>query len=125
MQDNYDFNAIVNDKSITNINAAAKKDEDASRFDVLKPDEGDTNKFDEKTILSNIADFANKIGDTNLGNLAARSDLNRCISYLVEQSETIKRLRGKNYTGWNDAVKEAGKKKIIYAELTKALITID
>jgi hypothetical protein len=33
-----------------------------------------------------------------------------------------KRLRGRNYSGWNDSVKEAGKKKIIYAELTKALI---
>ncbi len=122
MQDNYDFNAIVNNKNITNINAAAKKDDDASRFDVLKPADGDTNKFDEKTILNNIAEFANKIGDSSLEYLAKKGELDKSISYLVGQSETIKRLRGQNYTGWNDAVKEAGKKKIIYAELTKALI---
>lgn len=123
MQDNYDFDMIVNNKSITNINAAAKKDEDAARFDVLKPADGDANKFDEKTLLSNIADFASKVGDADLERYASKGkDLLRCIAYLVDQSETIKRLRGKNYSGWNDSVKEAGKKKIIYTELTKALI---
>lgn len=123
MQDNYDFNAIVNNNRITNINAAAKKEDDAARFDVLKPADGDTNKFDEKTLLANIADFAVKVGDADLERYASKGkDLSGCISYLVSQSETIKRLRGKNYSGWNDSVKEAGKKKIIYAELTKALI---
>ena len=123
MQDNYDFDAIVNNNSITNINAAAKKEDDAARFDVLKPADGDTNKFDEKTLLANIADFAAKVGDADLERYASKGkDLSGCISYLVNQSETIKRLRGKNYSGWNDSVKEAGKKKAIYAELTKALI---
>ena len=123
MQDNYDFYAIVNDKAITNINAAAKKDDDASRFDVLKPTDDGKNKFDVKTLLTNIANFAAKVGDTNLANYATKGgDLARCIAYLVDQSETIKRLRGKGYTGWNSAVRNAGDKKKIYAELTKALI---
>jgi len=122
MQDNYDFDVIANNKAITNINAAAKKEDDASRFDVLKPADGD-NKFDEKTLLNNIANFAVKVGDTELERYATKGkDLMGCISYLVAQSETIKRIRGKNYNGWIDAVKDAGKKKKIYAELTKALI---
>lgn len=122
MQDNYDFYAIVNNKSITNINAAAKKDDDASRFDVLKPDD-DSNKFDEKTILSNIANFAANVGDTELEKYAANGgNLSKCISYLVDQSETIRRLRGKNYTGWNTAIRDAANKRKIYADLTKALI---
>ena len=121
-QDNYDFDAIVNNKSITNINAAAKKDDDASRFDVLKHADGDASKFDEKTLLSNISNFASNVGDVNLQNLVNSKNLEKCISYLVDQSETIKRLRGKGYTGWNSAIKDAAYKKKIYAELTKALI---
>jgi len=123
MNDNYDFDAIVNNKSITNINAAAKKDDDASRFDVLKYDDNGDNRLDEKTLLSNIANFASKVGDVDLEKYASKGgNLISCISYLVDKSETIKRLRGKNYSGWNDAVKEAGTKKKIYSDLTKALI---
>ena len=122
MVDNYDFDAIANNKAITNINSAAKKEDDTKRFDMLKPKDGDTTKFDVKTLLTNISNFAAKVGDTALEQYAKGGNLNSCVSYLVDQSETIKRLRGKNYTGWNRAVQDAGNKKKIYADLTKALV---
>ena len=122
MQENYDFDAIANNKAITNINTAAKKEDDTSRFDILKDSNTDANKFDEKTLLANIEKFAVKTGDVDLQNYVKGRNLNGIVSYLVDQSETIKRLRGKGYTGWNSAIKDAGNKKKIYAELTKALV---
>lgn len=122
MQDNYDFNQIVNNKAITNINDAAKKEDDAKRFDFLNSADDGSVKLDPKTLLVNISNFASKVGDMSLSNIAAKGDLNRCIDYLVENSVTIKRLRGKGYTGWNDAVKASKEKRNIYIDLTRALI---
>ena len=122
MQDNYDFDAIANDKSITNINAAAKKEDDEKRFDFLRKNKDDSNRFDEKTLLANIEKFAEKTGDVDLQNYVKGRNLKGIVSYLVDQTETINRIRGKNYSGWNAAVKNAGTKKKIYAELTKALV---
>jgi hypothetical protein len=122
MQDNYDFYAIANNKEITNINAAAKKEDDTSRFDMFKKDDADSNKYDPKTLLKNISDFASKTGDAKLARLSSAGDLGGCIDYLAENSVTISRLRGKGYNGWNDAVKASKEKRSIYYDLIRALI---
>ena len=119
-QDVYDF-YNTSDSVNTNINPDAKKDDDAARFDFLKPDDSKSN-YDARTLIKNVYDFAVKNNDADLEKVASSNNIGRVIDYLVENSDTIARLRGKGYKGWNSNVQAERDKKALYASLTKALL---
>ena len=125
MQDVYDFSD--NTSISTNINPNATSGDDITRFDSLRDKDKDSSTHSPAQIIKNVEEFANKYNETELITLCKRGNIERIIDYLVDKSDTIKRLRGKNYNGSsyraNDIIKEK-KKREIYSALTKALVLL-
>ena len=119
-QENYDFS---NASSISsNINTATTTGDDATRFDSVRAKDETHNKYDVKTLLSNVETFANKQSIPELESMARSGNIGKVVDYLVENSDTISRLRGKGYSGYNTKLKNEKEKRDLYAALTKALI---
>lgn len=119
-QENYDFS----DSSAisSNINPDATSGDDATRFDSIRNNDEKQNKYDVNTLLSNVENFAVKNQEATLATLAKSGNIGKVIDYLVENSDTINRLRGKGYSGGNSNIRAEKEKREIYASLTKALI---
>ena len=80
------------------------------------------NKYDVNTLLSNVETFANKQSIPELESIARSGNIGKVVDYLVENSDTVSRLRGKGYSGYNTKLKNEKEKRDLYAALTKALI---